>query len=106
MSAVSSSLVLVDLVRCDEARRLVQREARGKAIPAHALIATYAVPTRISLPLRLDPRTAFELLSAWSPSSPTRSSDIAWSNAGELTAAERHCYPTAMPRRKRAQLGP
>jgi hypothetical protein len=45
-------------------------------------------------------------LSAWSPSSPTRSSDIAWSNAGELTAAERHCYPTAMPRRKRAQLGP
>jgi hypothetical protein len=50
------------------AHEVSRQEAHGKFIPAHALIESYAVLTRLPLPRRLDAATARDLLSAWFPS--------------------------------------
>lgn len=69
MSALDSSLVVAALAQWHQAHELARREAHGQSLPAHALVESYAVLTRLPVPRRLDARTAHELLVAWFPPS-------------------------------------
>jgi len=67
LSAVDSSVIVAALAQWHEAHELSRQEAQGKSVPAHALLESYAVLTRLPFPLRLDPQTAHQLLAAWFP---------------------------------------
>ena len=65
MKALDSSVVVAALLSWHEAHKLARRAATGNAIPAHALLETYSVLTRLPAPHRLAPGTAGTLLSGW-----------------------------------------
>lgn len=67
MTAVDTSVVVAALTQWHEAHDAARVAAHGAKIPAHALVESYSVLTRLPGGLRLAPRTARSLLVAWFP---------------------------------------
>lgn len=67
MTALNSSVVVPALIEWHEAHDPARLAAAGASVPAHALIESYAVLTRLPGPHRLSPEVAAELLDAWFP---------------------------------------
>lgn len=67
MTALDTSVVVAALMSWHEAHDRSRRAASGAAIPAHAVVESYAVLTRLPPPHRLDAAIASELLTAWFP---------------------------------------
>lgn len=68
MTALDTSVVVAALTSWHEAHQRSRRAAGGGSIPAHAVIESYAVLTRLPPPHRLAAPTASELLASWFPS--------------------------------------
>jgi predicted nucleic acid-binding protein len=68
LTALDTSVVVAALASWHEAHERSRRAADGASIPAHALIESYAVLTRLPPPHRLAAPTAGELLAGWFPS--------------------------------------
>jgi hypothetical protein len=67
LTALDTSVVVAALTSWHEAHERSRRAAGGGSIPAHALIGSYAVLTRLPPPHRLDGPTASGLLASWFP---------------------------------------
>ena len=67
MIALDTSVVVAALLGCHEAHEAARQAARGGAIPAHALLESYSVLTRLPAPHRLAPDVASRLLAGWFP---------------------------------------
>jgi predicted nucleic acid-binding protein len=67
VSAIDTSVAVPALLSWHEHHELCRRAASGNRIPAHALIESYAVLTRLPPPHRIDASRAVELLSSWFP---------------------------------------
>lgn len=68
MIALDTSVIVAALLDWHEAHEPASQAARGGAIPAHALLETYSVITRLPAPHRLTPGVASSLLAGWFPS--------------------------------------
>ncbi len=68
MIALDTSVVVAALVGWHEAHERARQAARGGGIPAHALLESYSVLTRLPAPHRLEPGVASSLLAGWFPS--------------------------------------
>lgn len=67
MTAVDTSVVVPALLGWHEHHDMCRRAAAGATIPAHALIETYSVLTRLPAPHRIESRAAADLLRRWFP---------------------------------------
>ena len=67
MKALDSSVVVAALLGWHDAHEAAHRAAAGNAIPAHALLESYAVLTRLPAPHRIAPADAEMLLAGWFP---------------------------------------
>ncbi len=67
MNAVDTSVVVPALTQWHEAHDQARQAAWGAAIPAHALVESYAVLTRLPAPHRVEAEVAARLLGAWFP---------------------------------------
>lgn len=65
MTAVDTSVVVPALLGWHEHHDACRQAARGTAIPAHALLESYSVMTRLPSPHRLAAAVAAELLRSW-----------------------------------------
>lgn len=70
MTALDTSVVIPALLQWHEAHPSAHRAATGGSVPAHVLVESYAVLTRLPAPHRVADEVAAELLAAWFP--PTR----------------------------------
>lgn len=68
MIALDTSVVLAALLAWHEAHEPARNAAVGASIPAHALIESYSVMTRLPPPHRLETDVARHLLAGWFPS--------------------------------------
>lgn len=68
MIALDTSVVVAALLDWHEAHEPARRAANGGAIPAHALLESYSVLTRLPAPHRVGPDVARSLLAGWFPS--------------------------------------
>lgn len=68
MIALDTSVVVAALLGWHEAHEVALHAARGGGIPAHALLESYSVLTRLPAPHRLAPGVASTLLAGWFPS--------------------------------------
>ncbi|MEX1007853.1 MAG: PIN domain-containing protein [Acidimicrobiia bacterium] len=84
MTAVDTSVVVPALATWHEAHEPSRHAASGASIPAHALLESYAVLTRLPAPHRLDSSTASELLGRWFP--PSRILELDRAQTGSLLA--------------------
>ncbi|MGH9293494.1 MAG: PIN domain-containing protein [Acidimicrobiales bacterium] len=66
---MDSSVVVAALASWHEAHEIARREAHGQFVPAHALVESYAVLTRLPPPRRVGGATAQTLLATWFPPS-------------------------------------
>lgn len=89
MIALDTSVVVAALLGWHEAHEQARRAARGGGIPAHALVESYAVLTRLPAPHRVAPGVASRLLAGWFPSVRifVPSPELARSVVGRLAAA-------------------
>lgn len=67
MKALDTSVVVAALVGWHEAHELARRAATGNAAPAHVLVESHAVLTRLPSPHRLSTAVAGSLLQQWFP---------------------------------------
>jgi len=67
VKALDSSVVVPALASWHEAHEQARLAAAGAAVPAHALIESYAVLTRLPGPHRFSAVVAAQLLGAWFP---------------------------------------
>ena len=67
MKALDSSVVVAALLGWHVAHERAEHAAAGNAVPAHALLETYSVLTRLPAPHRLSAEVAGQLLVAWFP---------------------------------------
>lgn len=67
MKALDTSVVVAALVGWHEAHVVARRAASGNAVPAHVLIETYSVLTRLPAPHRFSTAVAGSLLQGWFP---------------------------------------
>lgn len=67
MTAIDSSVAVAALTGWHEAHETSRRAAREALIPAHALLETYAVLTRLPYPRAVPASVAAALLHAWFP---------------------------------------
>jgi predicted nucleic acid-binding protein len=63
--AVDTSVVIPALVRWHQSHETCRKAAARRSVPAHALIESYSVLTRLPAPHRLDALVARDLLDAW-----------------------------------------
>lgn len=89
MIALDTSVVIAALLSWHEAHDASRRAAAGGAIPAHALLESYSVLTRLPPPHRVAPAVASRLLAGWFPSKVVLVPTAASSGAvvGRLAAA-------------------
>jgi predicted nucleic acid-binding protein len=87
--AVDTSVAVPALLGWHTAHSAARRAARGAAIPAHALVETYSVLTRLPAPHRVESHVAESLLSGWFPGRQVLAvpADIARSLVRRLAAA-------------------
>lgn len=89
MIALDTSVVVAALLGWHEAHEQALDAARGGGIPAHALLESYSVLTRLPAPHRLAPDVVSSLIAGWFP--PERifvpSAALARSVVGRLAAA-------------------
>lgn len=89
MIALDTSVVVAAVLGWHEAHDQARRAARGGGIPAHALLESYSVLTRLPAPHRVAPGVASSLIAGWFP--PERilvpSSELTRSVMGRLAAA-------------------
>lgn len=69
MTAIDTSVAVAAVTRWHEAHEVSRRAAADAHIPAHALVESYAVLTRLPPPHRLSPDVASQLLLGWFPAS-------------------------------------
>lgn len=67
MIALDTSVVVAALLGWHEAHESARRAAGGAVIPAHALLESYSVLTRLPAPHRVAPAVASTLLAGWFP---------------------------------------
>ncbi len=67
MSAVDTSVVVPALLSWHEHHDSCAAAASGAVIPAHAILESYSVMTRLPAPHRVDPALASSLLGRWFP---------------------------------------
>lgn len=65
MIALDTSVVVAALLSWHEGHESARRAASGGAIPAHALLESYSVLTRLPAPHRVAPDVANRLLTGW-----------------------------------------
>ena len=63
--ALDTSVVVAALLGWHEAHEHARHAAAGGSVPAHALLESYSVLTRLPPPHRLAPAVASELLAGW-----------------------------------------
>ncbi len=89
MSAIDTSVAVPALLSWHEHHEVCRRIASGTRIPAHALIESYAVLTRLPSPHRIDGSTAVELLRSWFPPLQVLTAPAAVQRSALSTLAER-----------------
>lgn len=67
MIALDTSVVVAALLGWHEAHEQARSAARGGGVPAHALLESYAVLTRLPAPHRVASRVASSLIAGWFP---------------------------------------
>lgn len=67
MKALDTSVVVAALLGWHDAHEVSRRASVGNAVPAHVMIETYSVLTRLPAPHRLSSEVAGSLLQAWFP---------------------------------------
>jgi predicted nucleic acid-binding protein len=67
VTALDTSVVVAALASWHEAHERSRHAASAGSIPAHALVESYAVFTRLPPPHRVDAEVACELLASWFP---------------------------------------
>ena len=67
MTALDTSVVVPALAGWHEAHDQTRRRAAGASVPAHVLLESYSVLTRLPSPHRIDANVAAQLLAGWFP---------------------------------------
>jgi predicted nucleic acid-binding protein len=88
VSAIDTSVAVPALLSWHEHHEVCRRIASGTRIPAHALLESYAVLTRLPSPHRIDGSTAVELLSSWFPPRRVLTAPAALQRSALATLAE------------------